>query len=184
MRAFVAVDLPKRLADSLAAVQDRLRPAAGLNFTDPENAHVTLKFLGDVDPDRLDRVEDAVGTAVAEADVDPFEATVGGLGVFPDLDYVRVVWAGFRAGGTELTRLHESIEREATAIGFDPESHEFTSHVTLARMNDARGKDRVTRVVREDDPEVGEFPVEEVRLKESRLGDGGPRYSTVARFPL
>jgi len=184
MRTFVAVDLPDRLGESVAAVQDRLRPAAGLTVTDPGNAHVTLKFLGEVDPDRLGRVEDAVGTAVAEAGVDPFQAAVGGLGVFPDLDYVRVVWAGFRAGRGDLTRLHESIERETTALGFDPESHEFTPHVTLARMNDARGKERVTRAVREDDPDVGTFPVEEVRLKESRLGEDGPHYSTVARFPL
>jgi len=169
MRTFVAVDLPDALADALAALQDRFRPAEGLSFTDPGQAHVTLKFLGEVDADRTDAVQEAIAA---------------GVGVFPSLDYVSVVWAGFRGGGDELTRLHEGIERETTAVGFDPESHEFTPHVTLARMNDARGKDRVTRLVREEGPDVGSFAVSEVRLQRSELTADGPRYSTVARFPL
>jgi 2'-5' RNA ligase len=184
MRLFLAVDLPDSLAPAVADLQDRLRDAAGLRFTDPEQAHVTLKFLGDVPEPRVEAVESAVEAALADADVDPFEATVGGLGVFPSLDYVSVVWVGFHTGGPELTRLHEAIERAVVAAGFDPEDHEFTPHVTVARMDDARGKDLVRRAVEETDPTVGTFRVEAVRLEESTLTDAGPRYTTVREFPL
>jgi 2'-5' RNA ligase len=109
---------------------------------------------------------------------------VGDFGVFPSPDYISVVWAGVREGGPELTRLHEAVERETTALGFDPADHAFTPHVTLARMDDARGKEAVQRVVREADPTVGGYDVTEVRLTESRLTDDGPVYETVARFPL
>ncbi|MFB6157799.1 MAG: RNA 2',3'-cyclic phosphodiesterase, partial [Haloferacaceae archaeon] len=95
-----------------------------------------------------------------------------------------VVWAGIEAGSERLTRLHEAVERETVALGFDPEDHEFTPHVTVARMDDARGKDLVRRTVREADPTVGSFRVEAVRLTESTLTDDGPRYDTVARVPL
>ncbi|WP_224448170.1 RNA 2',3'-cyclic phosphodiesterase [Haloprofundus salilacus] len=184
MRLFVSIDLPPTLADAIAAVQDEFRDAAGLRFVDREQAHLTLKFLGETDEKRLDEIEEAVESAVDVAGVDPFEATVGGLGVFPSIDYISVVWLGIESGGERVTRLAEAVERETTALGFEPESHEFTPHVTLARMDDARGKDVVRRVVRETDPTVGTFRVEQVRLKESVLGPDGPEYSTVRRVAL
>ncbi|WP_224333249.1 RNA 2',3'-cyclic phosphodiesterase [Haloprofundus halobius] len=184
MRLFVSIDLPHSLSGAVAAVQDDLRDAEGLRFVDPEQAHLTLKFLGETDDDRLGEVEEALESAVDAANVEPFEATVGGLGVFPSLDYVSVVWLGIEEGSERITRLAEAVERETTAIGFDAESHEFTPHVTLARMDDALGKDIVRRAVRETDPTVGTFRVEQIRLKESVIGPNGPEYSTVSRFVL
>jgi len=182
-RLFVSVDLDG-LADEVAAVQERFEGASGLNVTDPAQAHVTLKFLGDADPERLDSLREALDDAVADAGVAPFTAAFGGLGVFPSLDYISVVWLGTRTGGAELTRLHEAVEDRTTAMGFDPEDHEFTPHVTLARMEHAGSKELVQRTVENDDPDAGELRVEEIRLKESRLGSDGPTYETIERIPL
>jgi 2'-5' RNA ligase len=184
MRLFVSVDLPDALADGVAAVQDELRDASGLNFTDPEQAHLTVKFLGDTDPGRLVELENAIADAVDGAGVAPFEATVGGLGAFPSAEYIRVVWLGFESGGEELTRLHEAIEERTVALGFEPEDHDFTPHVTVARMQHAGGKELVQQVLRERSPTVGSWTVQAVRLTESELGPDGPEYSTLARFPL
>jgi 2'-5' RNA ligase len=184
MRLFVSVDLPDELADAVADVQAEFSEASGLNFTDPEQAHVTLKFLGDADEDGLAEVTAAVERGVAAADVDPFEVAYGGLGAFPGLDYISVVWLGVERGGDELTALHEGVEAETTAIGFDPEDHEFTPHVTLARMDHAGGKELVQGVIRSEDPAVGTATVDEVRLTESDLTPDGPEYATVERFPL
>ena len=184
MRLFVSVDLPEALAPAVEAVQDDLRGAAGLTFTDPTQAHLTLKFLGETDPARLGPLEEALVEAVDEAGVDPFEAELGGLGAFPSEDYIRVVWVGFTAGGEALVRLHEAVEARTVELGFDPESHDFTPHVTIARMRHASGKELVQQVLREENPTVGSMRVEEVRLTESELGPDGPVYSTVARVPL
>ncbi|MFB6102596.1 MAG: RNA 2',3'-cyclic phosphodiesterase [Haloplanus sp.] len=183
MRLFVSVDLDG-LTDAVADAQARLPDAGGLRFVDPADAHVTLKFLGEVDPDRLDEVERTLAAAVDDAGVDPFAMTVGGFGVFPSLDYISVVWAGITEGSPELSRLHEAIERDLTGVGFDPAEHAFTPHVTLARMDDARGKSAVQRTVQEADPTVGRIEVSEVRLTESTLTDDGPEYRTISRFPL
>jgi 2'-5' RNA ligase len=182
-RLFVSVDLDG-LADDVAAVQERFEGASGLNFVDPEGAHVTLKFLGDTDTERVDDLTDELAAAVEDAGVGPFECEFGGLGVFPSLDYISVVWVGTRSGGEELTRLHEAVEERTTAMGFDVEDHEFTPHVTIARMDHAGGKDLVQERVREDDPGVGRLAVEEIQLKESVLGPDGPTYDTVERFRL
>lgn len=184
MRLFVAVDLPDALDGDVRAAQDRFGDASGLTFTAPEQAHVTLQFLGRVDDDRVDAVERAIETAVDDAGVDPFDATVGGFGVFPSLEYISVVWTGVRQGAGELSRLHDHVERELTTLGFAGDDHAFTPHVTLARMNDARGKETVQRVVREEDPTIGSFRVDAVRLKRSELTHDGPTYSTVAAVSL
>ncbi|WP_435551198.1 RNA 2',3'-cyclic phosphodiesterase [Natrinema sp. CGMCC1.2065] len=184
MRLFASVDLPNDLAEPVADLQDEFADASGLEFTDPAQAHVTMKFLGDVDEDRLPALERALGAAVADAAVDPFTVRYGGLGVFPSLEYISVVWLGVADGGEELTRLHEAIEDRTTAMGFDPDDHDFTPHVTLARMTHAGGKELVQELVEEREPAIGEARVDEVRLTESTLTDEGPVYSTVASFPL
>lgn len=181
-RLFVSVDL-NGLADAVQEAQEPFR-VDGLNPIDPAQAHVTLKFLGDVEESRVNAVEDALSRAVLTANVDPFEAHFAGYGVFPSLDYISVIWLGVEAGSEQLTRLHEAVEREMTDLGFDPEDHEFTPHVTLARMDHAARKKQVQRIVQEGDPDVGTLRVEEVRLTESTLTSEGPVYDTVAEFPL
>lgn len=184
-RLFVSVDPPNRLADEFAAVQDPLRDVESLRLTDPEQAHCTLKFLGDTDESRVDDVTEALEAAVADAGVGPFEVEVGGLGVFPSREYISVIWVGVREGrgAGELTRLAEAVERETVARGFDEADHAFTPHFTLARMNDARGKAGVLAYL-DEDPTVGRFAVEEVRLTESTLTRDGPEYETRARVSL
>jgi 2'-5' RNA ligase len=185
MRLFVSVDLPDSLAGEVAAVQDELRDASGLNVTDPEQAHVTLKFLGDVAESRVPDLEAAVETAVDSAGVTPFDAHFGGLGVFPSLNYISVVWLGVERGSEELAALHDAVEREFVENhGFDPEDHDFTPHVTLARMNHAGGKELVQDVVTRQHPEVGAMRVDAVRLTESTLTDDGPEYETVRAVRL
>ncbi|WP_132059136.1 RNA 2',3'-cyclic phosphodiesterase [Halorussus amylolyticus] len=184
MRLFVSIDLPDEFADDIAQVQDQFADASGLDVTDPEQAHVTLKFLGDVNKGQLPRVKNALRRAVSKAGVEPFEATFEGLGVFPSIGYINVVWLGVGDGGEEMTQLHEAIEREVTRLGFDAEDHDFTPHVTLGRMNHAGGKEIVQDAVENQDPTVGTTDVTEIRLTESVLTDEGPEYETVESFEL
>ncbi|WP_280535975.1 RNA 2',3'-cyclic phosphodiesterase [Halopenitus sp. POP-27] len=208
MRAFFAVDLPTDLADRIAEVQGTLRSADGLRFTDPEQAHVTLEFLGDVpagsdgegngngegngggtgdeedDDHEIEAVIEAGREAVRKANVEPFTASIRGLGAFPSTEYIRVVWAGVGDGAAELTRLQAVIESRTTDLGYEPDDHEFTPHVTLARMDDARGKELVQETIRNAEADIGTFTVEAVRLKRSRLTESGPVYETIESFPL
>jgi 2'-5' RNA ligase len=184
MRLFVSIDLPDDFTAEVEAVQDEFADAPGLNFTDPEQAHVTLKFLGDVNRGELPRVKNALRRAIKKTDVEPFEASYEGVGVFPDLGYIKVLWLGVGAGSDEMTSLHEAIETEVTRLGFDSEDHDFTPHVTLARMEHAGGKETVQENVESLDPTVGTTEVTEIRLTESTMTDDGPEYATVESFAL
>ena len=183
MRLFVSVDLDG-LAGGVADAQAPFRDLPGLSPTDPEQAHVTMLFLGEGDHDR-EALSAAIGRAVDAADVvEPFEARFESLGVFPSMDYISVVWLGVTEGSEELTRLHGALEAATTPLGYDPAAHEFTPHVTLARMEHAGSKELVQELVRSESPVVGDARVEEVRVTESELASDGPVYSTVERFPL
>jgi 2'-5' RNA ligase len=182
MRLFVSVDLDG-LAGAVEAVQEPLRGLPGLSLTAPENAHVTITFLGEVERERVPVVEGELAAAVEAAEVAPFEATFGGLGVFPALEYIRVVYLGVESGAEGLRTLHETVERRLVAAGVEPADHDFTPHVTLARMEHAGGKEQVQTVVEERHPTAGGVQVEELRLTESSPAEG-PRYETVMRVPL
>lgn len=184
MRLFVSIDLPDEFAKPIADIQEKLSEAEGIRPTDPTQTHVTLKFLGEVEEGRVPELEEALETAAVESGVSPFEAEYGGLGAFPSLDYISVVWLGVREGSEAMTRLHEAIEHETVRSGFDPEDHEFTPHATVARMDHAGGKEHVQRLVDERDPTVGRAEIGEIRLTESELASDGPVYSTVASIPL
>ncbi|MDR9430050.1 MAG: RNA 2',3'-cyclic phosphodiesterase [Natronomonas sp.] len=182
MRLFVSVDLGG-LGKEIGRLQAPLAELSGLRLTDSADAHVTMKFLGDGDHD-LDALSGAIDAAIDEADVGAFEATFDRVGAFPSTAYIRVVWLGVGRGAEPLTALHRRLEAETTALGYDAESHEFTPHVTLARMEHAAAKADVQAFLREDPPEVGPVHIDELRLKESTLTGDTPTYRTVARFGL
>lgn len=182
-RLFISIDLDG-LADELATVHDLFADVPGLNRTDPRQAHVTLLFLGETPDQQIDSIITELQAAVTDANVDPFTATFGGLGVFPSLDYISVIWLGVETGGEQMTRLHDAIEPRMVELGFDEEDHEFTPHVTLARMEHAAGKERVQDLVRTRGPNVGQLEVTDVRLTESTLTPDGPEYSTIEQIEL
>jgi len=183
MRVFVSVDL-EGLEAEIGAVQREFEEVSGLDFVPPADVHITLSFLGDVEGGELAAVTDAIGEAVAESGVSPFEAEFRGLGAFPSPEYIRVLWVGVGTGSEELTRLNERIESRTVELGFEPDDHEFTPHATVARMRHAGGKELLQRKLDELDPTVGTREIEEVHLTESTLTDEGPEYETIERFSL
>lgn len=178
-RLFVSVDLPPELEPKLRDLQSYLRSTrADLGFTKPEQAHLTMKFLGDTPESHLKEVKEAVDEA-AEV-VDPFRVEVGGTGVFPSRDYVSVVWVGVREGVDKLTRLHDALENETVGRGLaDEAEHDYVPHITLARMNSGRGRSEVLGFVDEHgDVSLGGFDVSRLRLKSSVLRDDGSVHTT------
>lgn len=182
MRAFISIDCDG-LPDRIRQLQQPL-DLPGVDPVAPGQAHMTLRFLGDIEEDRLPAITDGVREAVDDSEVDGFDCELGGYGVFPSLDYISVIWLGVRTGVDRLEQLQAPIEEAVQELGFDPPDNAFTPHITLARMRDARSKDRVRKIVEGRDPDGGRLSVEEIRLKESVLTDDGPEYRTIERFPL
>jgi len=182
VRSFVAIVLPDAIRAELAAAVARLRAQAPrLAWVPAENLHLTLRFLGGLDPVALAAAGEAVAAAAATAA--PFQVVLGGLGGFPSARAPRVVWAGVVAGGEALAALHRSLERELAARGFPPEERPYHAHVTLGRARDPRGgralADALGAAAR-----FGALQVVALHLLRSELGREAARYSELLRAPL
>ncbi len=185
-RQFLAVavpasdDLERRLAQCRAAWTG---PGTAPRFVSPSQLHLTLRFLGDVDPEQ----EATLHHSLTALDVPTMELAVdGSLGVFSGVSRARVLWA--RVGGNGVRALHElarALETLVRTAGFAPEPKPFRPHVTLARW---RGRPASAEVVRDylQRARFGSEPLQwtarELLRYRSELQPDGARYQVLARY--
>ena len=183
MRLFVAVLLPEEIRQRLATAQDRLRYArADVSWVKPGNLHITLKFLGEMEPKRLDRIRSALAHAALR--VTAFSAEVAGIGTFGGRT-PRVVWAGVREGAEPLGALAGAVEEALAGVGVPQERRGFTAHFTLGRIRSPKNLEALHAAIRaEPTGGFGATRVDQCVLIESQLDPGGSIYSVRERFVL
>jgi 2'-5' RNA ligase len=192
LRLFVAVELPENWLEGLGRLTEQLKAAlarepktstARLRLVRPEGIHCTLKFLGEVPPDRLDPIEAALSRIVIVPPAIRLE--IGAPGTFGRSP--RVVWVGMKGDGGALTSLAERIDAALAPLGFERERRPFSPHLTIARLPDDLSPEVRTAVARVASglsaPDIAPFSVERISLTRSFLGPGGARYERVASFP-
>jgi 2'-5' RNA ligase len=166
----------------LAAAVERLQPVApGVAWVARDNVHLTLKFLGAVDNDRLAALESSLASAAAGQV--PFDLTVHGLGAFPSRIRARVLWAGIGAGAAELAALAARVDAALAALGFARETRPFAAHVTLGRVREPRANPRLAAALEAGGP-LGGQRVARISLMRSDLSPRGARYSELAGLSL
>jgi 2'-5' RNA ligase len=176
MRSFVAFDIDSQqvLAKLREAQNMLLRSGADLKLVEPQNIHITLRFLGDITPSMVDRI----GQEMQSITFKSFDAEIKGVGAFPNLRYAKVIWAGIQEGKEELSEIFGQLEPLLRLLGFAPDSKGFSPHLTIARVRSGRNKSELTRSVTEMDAfEFGKVRAESLRLKKSVLTPQGPIYS-------
>lgn len=131
-RAFVAVPIPDAVAVFLQQVQARLHfPGRNIRWVATENIHLTLKFLGDIDPSRVPAV--AAQMDAAAGMTPSFSLKAGGVGVFPNLRHARVLWVGLTGDLQRLKAIQATLESALESLGFGRESRDFHAHLTIGR---------------------------------------------------
>jgi len=183
IRTFVAIELPPAPRDILTAVQNRLQSLdLHASWVRPDKIHLTLRFLGDIDPRRVPELSQALQNSLAT--VPFFSVCLGPVGVFPGRGQPRVIWMGLE-GGDSLQKVYRATEQALAGRGFPPEDRPFAPHLTLARIKSPRGLDRLRRYLERPEPvPPAAFPVREVTLFQSELNPRGSVYTPLAHFPL
>ena len=176
IRSFIAVNIPPESADRLRAAQGRLQETeARVKWVDPDAFHITLKFLGGVEPERLDALWESVAAALDGRQ--PFTLHFSGVGTFPGPQRPRVVWAGITGGAEELTDLAAVVEEACAEHGFERERRPFRAHMTLGRVRRPESNPALAVAVAElSDADLGEVRVERTLLMKSELTRAGAIY--------
>jgi 2'-5' RNA ligase len=188
VRCFIAIELPDGIKRGLRELQARLGAgcSAPVKWVDPENIHLTLKFLGNVAADRLDEISLAMNEAARGTS--SFSLEVKELGVFPNPRRVQVVWVGLGGEVDKLARLQQRIESNLEKLGFPPEGRRFTPHLTLARVRDQATpseRERLGQLITETEfAAASKFMVDSVRLIKSQLTREGPIYTRLSSAAL
>jgi len=180
-RGFIAIDI-KPTPRILELESQIAKTGADVKLVDPHNIHITLKFLGDTDEEQIDEIEQIIKESVSN--IKPFTITLKGTGVFPNQNYLKVIWIGI-SGGAALEPISCGIDDRLSAIGFTKERRGFSSHLTIGRVKTARNKNQLFTII-QTYAEV-EFSTEEVcsiKLKKSELTPKGPIYTTLREVHL
>jgi len=180
-RGFIAVDIdvfPKLLEFE----KEIKETGANVKLVEPENVHITLKFLGDTNESRIDEIDKIMKDAVKG--IDPFNIQLKGAGVFPNQNYIKVIWIGIKQG-EPIGVIASKIDEQLSKMGFKKEKRGFSPHLTIARVKSARGKDEILHVIAKyGDVQFVDIRVDSIKLKKSDLTPKGPIYTTLIDVKL
>lgn len=174
-RLFTAIEIPDQLRSRLAMLRAGLR---GARWVDPDNFHITVRFVGNVDQGTAREFDHALTQIRHE----PFDLTVEGLGSFGERK-PRAVWAGVVLN-EPLLALQRAHERAARTAGLPPETRNFKPHVTLARLNGGQPGDVARYLGLQGGLFSQTFAVTRFVLLSSRASTGGGPYVVEQAYPL
>ncbi|MBK6765967.1 MAG: RNA 2',3'-cyclic phosphodiesterase [bacterium] len=153
----------------------------GVKWVEPDNLHLTLKFLGDTPDSVVPQVKQAIDDCSCEAE--PFKLAIQGVGCFPNKQRPRAYWAGL-SGSKTLLSLQSAIAERMDELGFEPEEKSFVPHLTVARIKEPIGKERMTQAFLSFAMRSDAHLVTAVSLVQSTLRQEGPIYTVLHDFPL
>jgi 2'-5' RNA ligase len=179
-RLFIAISLPEQLLQNLNELQTQLkRFAKEATWVRPQGIHLTLKFLGYVDPKRIPEISERL----SKISNDSFDIEVRGFGFFPNPRRPSVLWVKVQSQG--LLHLQQKVEDAMTATGFEKENRSFSPHLTLARFKTHHGLAELSKMVEErSNNNFGKFRPKHFELFESILHRDGAEYLVVQSFSL
>jgi RNA 2',3'-cyclic 3'-phosphodiesterase len=185
LRLFCAVELPQEVRAQAARHMAGLREAAPTvraSWDREEKLHLTLKFFGDVEEDRVAQLAGALERSASS--VHHFELAIRGTGAFPTRGLPRVLWLGVLDPSGRLAELHRQTEDECARSGFARERKPFHPHLTIARLRSPEGARRLANLHQSMEFEAPAFPVTEIVLIRSELGPHGSRYTALSHHGL
>lgn len=179
MRLFIAIDLSEQQVKKIRTLQERLKSYLdGVKWVAPRNLHLTLKFLGEVDPDKINQLRTIMDKTAGK--IEPFNIRFAGCGVFPSPAKARVLWIGVREGFQELQGVASSLEKGLVNFGSAPDKKDYKPHLTLGRLRYPLQENKIRKFLDEEKSFTTEgVRIREMILYESRLLEQGALYSRI-----
>ena len=186
MRLFIAVDIDENFRAVIAGLQRDLQnrinlETARLKWVDPNLMHLTLKFLGEVEEDKVSRVGEIVKAAAQSHK--SFSFGIPALGCFGRP--IKVIWLGAAEENRNLLQLHQDIENALDNEGWPKENRAFSPHLTLARAKDITKDRNLKDIIKKYQPVTSAtVNVDSVRVYKSLLTPAGAIYTVLSETKL
>ena len=182
MRLFAALDLSDEVRRAVGEAIEKFRPRSkGTRWVRPEGMHVTLKFIGEIDPRQLDPIRETLSRVQCPR---AFDVKVRGVGFFPKGRRPRVIWCGIEPS-SNLSGLAEAIDHSLEPLGIAREKRSFVPHLTLARFKPSERLESLMSAASSLDTfDFGAVRETEFYLYQSFLKPSGAEYKKLAAFPL
>lgn len=184
LRLFIAAEITDDIRSRLAELIDSLSsPKDGVKWVKPASVHLTLKFLGNVKEEDLDRVI-ATGKEALSGfrGLDDIQLSVGDLGAFPGGKRIRVIWVGLGGEIDRLGGLRDALEGSFSKLGFPTEERSFKPHLTIGRVKGRANQEIVERIEGMKNIVLGNFKVSGLHLFKSDLRPTGAVYASLAYY--
>lgn len=182
IRLFVALLLPDDLKKKLAVLISQLRPlAGGIKWVEPENLHLTLKFIGERPETDVAPITAAIETAIG--DRKSFDVHITGCGGFPNLRNPRVIWVGMENAEPAI-EMAARIDGQLQTLGIPPEDRPFSPHLTIGRVKMKTNLTPLSIQMGKTNFDAGILTVDRVGLVKSTLTPRGPIYENFRVFKL
>ncbi len=184
IRCFIAVPLPKEVQTYLSQLQNHFKTLnLHARWVSPENIHLTLKFLGDIETASITQIRKNLTSTIKS--FKQFEVLLGESGVFPNYSRPRVFWVGLRDPEDHLRQINQSIENALQELGFPKEKKQFSPHLTIARIKSTKKIDRFLEEVKIFKPTpLKAFEISKINLYRSQLTPQGSIYTVLEKFCL
>ncbi len=176
MRLFIAIEI-KQIPNILSLINDIKQINADVKLVEPENIHLTLAFLGEIEDSKLSKIEDSMNLVKFSK----FNIVLRGTGAFPSISRPRVVWIGIEKGFNYMKDIRTQLVNNLKANGIRPEDEkEFVPHITIGRVKGPRNLSELSNVIIKNANELyGEMEVNEIKLFKSTLTPRGPIYDVI-----
>lgn len=172
MRTFIAIDIPEEIKEEIIKLQEQLPEFKG-KFTERENLHLTLKFLGEVDEEKIEKIKSGLRGIKSKK----FEVEIDSIGFFSE-KFIRIIWLHI----TNCEKLQKEIDNSLGGL-FEKEKR-FMSHLTIVRVKTVRDKKNFINALNKIKIPSIKFKVSSFELKKSILTEEGPVYETVESYTL
>lgn len=187
MRCFIAIDIDKKIRSALSGLQQQLRNGVDVKKSDvkwvnPENIHLTLKFLGEIKDAKVVEVCNIVKAVAGRHK--GFELDIESVGHFGGKS-ARVLWVGTGEGEKNLLELQQDIEKSLALAGWPQETREFSGHLTLCRIRNSKAGVKLAQVSEDyKDFKLGMISADSVSVYQSQLKPTGPIYTLLGNYKL
>ncbi len=186
IRVFLAVELSSDIREKIVFLQQQLQATLPpINWVRPESIHLTLKFLGYVEPSRISQLLSVLEPIGKKQN--GFSINLQGLGVFPNVNRPRIFWVGVTGMTQGLKALVFEIEAALDSLGFPLADKPYHPHLTLARIkreNAIVGAALVENGILQTDQPLGTLTIEGFLLFQSDLDSSGATYTPLGTVRL